>query len=285
MFLKKIILFFVSILIGLTNIMSVSANGDESAFLKYKNADDKLQRMEIIINTYDIEGYFRDKYDEANLTRDVFVVVATRILSTMEPVQSVENVFTDDNWSKDYLIAAYKLGLINGYPDSTFRPEDKIMEYDAVVILIRALGYEEATIENGGYPTGYFKTAEALGLLKNTKITADANNQLKYGEYFLLLINAMETKMHGKEDWYLWDEYSKNNNYTKVIAKALEIIKEKSNVNDELVDYLKVTIDGKEEKILLFNEYDLSDFLGKNVILWYSGDLSENKFLIDIILP
>ena len=282
MFLKKIILFCISILIGLTGTINASANGNSQD--NYKIAIQKLYYSGLIVGYDDLDWFYRQF--NVFIVRGEVAALCSNILNLKKEYYE-DCVFNDchEHWAKQYLNGLYEKNIIKGYSDGTFKPSDNISEYDAIVMLIRTLGYEEAAIENGGYPTGYFKTAENLGLLKNTKITTEENNQLKYGEYFLLLINALETKMHGKEDWYLWDECGKNNRYIKVIAKADEIVKDKSNVNDELVDYLKVTIDEKEEKYQLFFEHDLSEFAGKNVIMWYSKDFNDTKYLIDIILP
>lgn len=91
------------------------------------------------------------------------------------------------------IYTAYESGLIAGYSDNTFRP-DEVLSYSAAVsMMTRALGYSDISAYMGGYSSGYLKTARDIGLLKNFH----ANNQeaLTRIEMAQLLYNALECPM------------------------------------------------------------------------------------------
>lgn len=88
---------------------------------------------------------------------------------------------------------AYENGLISGFSDNTFRP-DEVLTYSAAISMItRALGYSDISAYMGGYSDGYLKTARDIGLLKNFHV----NNQqaLTRIEMAQLLYNALECPM------------------------------------------------------------------------------------------
>lgn len=72
----------------------------------------------------------------------------------------------------EYIYKALDAGLIYGYGNNTFSPDECISYNEAVTILIRALGYEQIAINEGGYPQGYLNTAAKTGLDKNLKIVS-----------------------------------------------------------------------------------------------------------------
>ena len=57
----------------------------------------------------------------------------------------VESPFPDtsDHWAAGAIAQAYRLGLIAGYPDGTFRPDDRIGRAEFSMMLFRLLGLEE----------------------------------------------------------------------------------------------------------------------------------------------
>lgn len=78
-----------------------------------------------------------------------------------------ETKFSDvskDDWFFADVYWAQALGIMDGYPDSTFRP-DEFLNYEAFSkMLICALGYRYAAEESGGYPSGYVALVQRLGI-------------------------------------------------------------------------------------------------------------------------
>ncbi len=69
----------------------------------------------------------------------------TKLLSRMvETTYSGESGFDDvasDHWAKEEIAALAKMGVLTGYPDGTFRPQQKINRGEAAVILNRIRDY------------------------------------------------------------------------------------------------------------------------------------------------
>lgn len=56
------------------------------------------------------------------------------------------------------------LGIVNGYGDGTFGPENTVTYAQALTMIVRTMGLEENAISAGGYPDGYIKVAVENGL-------------------------------------------------------------------------------------------------------------------------
>jgi len=74
----------------------------------------------------------------ANITRAEFATMAVRFFSSS---YDGEDLFPDINkhWAKDYINTAAKEGIINGYEDGTFRPDQPITRAEAMTIVNRVL--------------------------------------------------------------------------------------------------------------------------------------------------
>jgi hypothetical protein len=48
----------------------------------------------------------------------------------------------EGHWSQEVVYKAFVLDLISGYPDGTFRPEEELSQVEAIVLFMRAAGYD-----------------------------------------------------------------------------------------------------------------------------------------------
>ena len=76
----------------------------------------------------------------------------------------------DDDWFYDAVYWLTDCGIVQGYSDGTFRPNDPVRAEEAIKILTTILGYTEAAEEMGGYPQGYLKIAHASQLTRGVDI-------------------------------------------------------------------------------------------------------------------
>ncbi|MEZ0537127.1 S-layer homology domain-containing protein [Caldicellulosiruptoraceae bacterium PP1] len=67
---------------------------------------------------------------------------------------------TADHWAKKYIEAAKELGIVNGYPDGTFKPEAPIKFEELCKLLVAAANETPAA---GKWPLNYVKKALDLG--------------------------------------------------------------------------------------------------------------------------
>ena len=113
-------------------------------FRDVKNNAWYAQDVAIAYTTGYIKGTSASTFSpESNITREQAAVILSRIL--MLPEEVGENtVFSDSrsmaNWSQGYIAAAAHYGLVNGYPDGRFGPQDNLTRGQAAILLVNALG-------------------------------------------------------------------------------------------------------------------------------------------------
>lgn len=109
---------------------------DVSAESWYNNAISTLSNMGIIDGYPD--GSFRPN---APITRAEFTKIAVSFFEYAD--YEYRNTFPDvhaGSWYTQFVAAAVELGLIEGYPDGTFRPDASITRAEACTIVNRTLG-------------------------------------------------------------------------------------------------------------------------------------------------
>lgn len=99
----------------------------------YNNAVSTLSKAGIL-NGYE-DGSFRPN---GNITRAEFATIAARFF---EATYEGEDLFPDikGHWARDYINQAAHAGIVNGYEDGTFRPQENITRAEAMTIVNRTL--------------------------------------------------------------------------------------------------------------------------------------------------
>lgn len=123
-----------------------------------------LNELKIMIG--DENGDFRG---EANVTRAEFATIICRILgyeSSAQQLQDLPSYFTDTNghWANGYINTAHNVGILNGFEDNSFRPDDNVTIAQAIKMLVCSLGYEENTFK---YPDSYVMKGKDIKLYNN----------------------------------------------------------------------------------------------------------------------
>lgn len=150
------------ILLALMVSLSLSAFAAEKTD---KTAVELLYNLEIM-NGYD-DGELHPEY---NVTRMECAALLIRCLGFEEIGNAVnaDTGFTDvptDSWGAGYVSMAKDFGIIEGYDNTTFGPEDNVKIVDVAKILISATGYSIYAENKGGYPQGYIAEASEQGIL------------------------------------------------------------------------------------------------------------------------
>ncbi len=95
---------------------------------------------------------------------------------------------TAGHWAQGSIGLATGIGLVQGYPDGTFKPDDYVTFDEAVTMILRALGYTDESLR-GAWPTNYKIKAIDLGLYDGTSAqTGDADR----GNIAIMLFNALD---------------------------------------------------------------------------------------------
>ncbi|OOP65873.1 hypothetical protein BWZ43_23945, partial [Heyndrickxia oleronia] len=137
----------------------------------------------------------------AKKSRKVFATTATAALvaSAVAPIASSAAGFSDVTKPeyKTAIDALAEAGILNGYENGTFKPENKVTrgEVAKVITLIRHL--EDGTktpftdVKAGNWATPYIQTAYANGLIKGvTASKFDPSAPIKRGDLAILLHRA-----------------------------------------------------------------------------------------------
>lgn len=131
-----------------------------------------------------------------NVSRCEFTTLIIRILgkegeSDLNSTDNnTENLFTDvseKHWAYGNIITALKYGLINGYEDKTFRPDNNVTFTEARAIIVRALGYESHM--EGKWPENVINMSKKLGLDYNIDLPQD--KEITRGEASVLIYNSL----------------------------------------------------------------------------------------------
>ena len=189
------------------------------------------------------------------------------------------DVSTNDK-NYEYIRAAYTLGLINGYSETEFGPEEPIMFQQAVKILLNVIGYEPIAAQKGGYPTGYLLTASDTGVLKGIgSINQQAALSAKIAAR--LLLNALDTEILVQESVGETYKYTTIKGQT-LLSEKLDIYRitgiMQSNMFSSLDGDSTVGTDRVQIGSGIYETglTDAADYLGCNVEAYYREDKTDN---------
>ena len=164
--LSKVLAVVLSFMLVFTTVGAASYT-DVAADAKYGEAVSVLSSLSILKGYED--GTFKP---DGDITRAEFAAVVCRLLGLEETANGAkgQQVFNDvpgDHWASGYVALASQQGIVNGYGDGNFGPEDKVLYEQAIKMLVAALGYTPMADVNGGYPGGFQIVAAQRGILAN----------------------------------------------------------------------------------------------------------------------
>ena len=114
--------------------------------------------------TGDANGNFNA---EENITRAEMAVVIGRLmgLTTNEANanQNYASNFSDvaaGEWYTGWVNLVAGRGIISGFPDGTFRPNEKVTQAQAVTMIVKALGWGVVVDQTGTWPANYITKCE-----------------------------------------------------------------------------------------------------------------------------
>ncbi len=129
------------------------------------------------------------------VTRAQMAAFIVRALGKQRDSVKVSQKFTDvpaTHWAADVVAKAVAEGIVRGTSETTFAPDAPVTYAQAVVMLLRALGYEKTLV--GEYPTAHILKASELGWLKGTEFSMDA--PATRGDVAIMLAAAVFTTPH-----------------------------------------------------------------------------------------
>ncbi len=189
---RKIIslLLLLALLSSMFTFVSAAEESEEVKTLpplgKYMEAVNTLSAMGIVTG---------EEFDvSAPVKRGEFVSAVMKMCGVGDMLSPCDTSFSDvaaENPHSGAIKAAVDMGIINGFGDGTFRPDDTVASEQAIKIIVSALGYNVHAEAAGGYSVGYITVGYTLGLLTNV-ILGDGT-ACTWGDGAQIIYNALDT--------------------------------------------------------------------------------------------
>ena len=185
--LKKVL----ALVIAFTMMLSVVAFAgfnDVAPDADYAGAVELLSALDIIVGD-DLGNFNPDK----TISRAEMAAIICRIKGLEASANAAKGAtkFDDvaaDHWASGYVNIANQNGVIAGYGDGKFGPEDEVTYEAAVKMVVCALGFEPMAAQKGGWPTGYLVVANTY------KISEGVSGSTR-ADVATLVYNALSTPM------------------------------------------------------------------------------------------
>lgn len=147
---------------------------DVPAAAPYAEAVKTLSEAGIIQG--DTSGNFNP---DRTVTRAQAAAFLCRMLGTEESAKIKKSTkFTDvpeSYWASGYIAAIAEKGVISGYADGSFKPDNPVTCQQLLKMLVCAWGWKEDAESLGGWPNGYVTVAKESGYMENTSQAVTAN--------------------------------------------------------------------------------------------------------------
>lgn len=183
------------------------------------------------VETLSALGYFKGDDNgnfnpDATITRAEYATIVCRLLGIADSATGKAD-FTDvaaDHWATGYIKMANQYGIVLGYGDGKFGPEDPVKYEEAIKMLVCALGYEPMAVSKGGWPTGYVAVASQIGLLEGItgakEGTGAARSLVAVMTYNALDIPVMEQMGFGTQISYEIMKETEDHDKSTILTKA-----------------------------------------------------------------
>ncbi len=191
---------------------------------------------------------------DSNITRGELTAAIARLSGVEGDGQIVFSDVPADHPYAEEISAAYKLGLVNGFGDGTFRPNENATYTQALKLCIYLAGYSE--LIEGGMSV----ESAALKIKLFGKVRLSESPNIKVSEAAEILVRAGEVEvleLSGVSDTR--SEYTQNG--TTVFNAYLDIYKEDGVItaNADTGIYENVSLD---DDMIMFEEEKMTDLSG-----------------------
>ncbi len=271
-----------------------SGDTSEGAYAEDSYYHEALTLVEAlgIIEGYD-DGTVRPT---ESVTRAQMAAIILRLKNTPES-SAYSGAFADvasTAWYASAVQTAYDLGIINGYGDGNFGPEDPVTYEQVYKMLVCAHNREADALQFGGWSTGYMQVGNNL-LKLNTNTTGTMGAAADRGLVIKLVYNALladyavpsGTDEYGNPKFVVGDTLAAEifdvYDSTAIIygTNTSSLINREINDNEiAIYDLERDNYDGYNYEIVTNEVENASDMLGYKVNYFYRTDVYGSKSLV-----
>lgn len=163
-------------------------------------AEDLVSRSSsALVNLGIMQGDHRGNLNlDHNITRCEFLTLVNRMMAYDSETSEDSTIgfvdVTESHWGYGNIRIAVNKGIIKGYTDNTFKPDNPVTFAEAQTILVRALGYEAVVTEP--WPYGILEMSAKIKL--NNYLNFDKNKIILRSEASVLIYNALGINIYGR---------------------------------------------------------------------------------------
>lgn len=190
---KKVLSIFLSLAMAMS-LMVAPASAYFNDTVNHSNAD----AIEVLNTLGIVNGYSEDEFGPNDeLTRAQICAIMVRAM-TDDIEKTYNDTFIDvlyDHYFRAEIDTAYHMGIMNGYGDGKFGPDDFVNYNGMITIMLNALGYNSKVLP-GSWPENVQKYADKLDLTEGLTITDYTANctraeacQIIYNAFHKNLVN------------------------------------------------------------------------------------------------
>lgn len=189
--------------LGIIGAAGLSCQADAASFSDVTDAA-TAEAVAVLSSLGIVSGYSDGTYHpSATLTRAQFCTLAVLAEGHGDQVQgsAYRTLFSDlpaTHWAAPYVNLAQSEGLISGYGNGRFGPDDAVTVGQAVTIVLRLMGYTETDV-GALWPQDYMQKGAALGLLDG--VSANSSAAMTRGEAALLLYAMLKSDTKDGADY------------------------------------------------------------------------------------
>ena len=181
-----------ALVLALVMTLSLAVVGSNAAFKDADKVNETYaEAVDVLAGMKVFQGYTDGSFQpEGSITRAEVAAIVYRLYTgdvadKQASLYASYNKFNDMNgaaWAKGYIGYCANAGLVKGYDAKTFAPQDKVTGYQALAMILRAVGYDKnGEFVGADWQLYVAQTAQQLGVLKNVKgedLNAAASRQL-----------------------------------------------------------------------------------------------------------
>ena len=300
--LKKLVSVIVTVAMLISSLAALSVGAATGQYGDVQESNSYYKAIKVLSGLGIVEGDDEGNFNPtSNIKRSEMVAMVCRAMGQEDVAKaSGGSSFDDvaaDHWAAGYIAWGVAGDIIYGVGDNKFDPDANVKFQDAVVMVLRALGYERIAqrSENGGYPTGYLKVASQRGVLASTNFdgataaTREVVAQVIYNALTTPLVDVSYYAPNPKDDEYVVYDGKNGTDLRTLLTYTNEIYKVKAVVENtaKTDENLRKDVDNPKAELDIIGTYDYywdeildNQFSSKNsTIKPYAGETEVGDYL------